>query len=178
MKITGTFKDYAGLRLAYGNAPDASLDEEFDSFLKTIANRDCVLANYTPFSQTFDTTLLGEDPSRPGSGIILQEFLSGRSARYGNNMGIDKLAVINQEDTDTYIWCINCGFSVGKALRYDYEPIFTYGDLFVNNIVTHPDNPVSTTGTIVHFNAHKDGKIFCPKCRSHQTFLEVSASLV
>jgi predicted nucleic-acid-binding Zn-ribbon protein len=178
MKITGTFKTYDQLKLAYGNAPGAKLDDEFDSFLKKIAGKNCVLANYTPVSQTFDTTLLIEDPSRPGSGIIVQDFLDGRSRRYGDNMGIDKLASIVQTNTIDYIYCTKCGYIVNKLTRYDYEPLFSYGDIFTNNITGNLNNPVSITGTTIKFKAAVNGRIFCPKCRSHEIFKEVSTSFI
>jgi len=177
MKITGVFKDYDGLRLAYGLAVDDSIDDEFDSFLKKVAGKDCILANYSPSYLTFDTTLFGEDPERPGSGKMVQLFLDGRSRRYGDNMGIDKLETINIVDGDKYIYCTKCDFEIAKETRYDYEPTFTYGDIYDNNIDGNPNNPQTITGTMISLKANIKGRVFCPSCLSHEIFDEVGNTL-
>ena len=179
MKITGVFKLYDDLRLAYGLSPSDDIDEEFDAFLKKIAGRDCVLTNYTPTSKTFDTTLWGEDPERPGSGIMVYQYLDGRSRRYGDNMGIDKLASINETATTEYIYCTNCGFIASKATRYDFEPRFTYGDIFDQNIAGNPNNPTTITGVdIPIMQADLNHRMYCPKHRGTAIFKTVQDSFL
>ncbi len=177
MKLTGVFKDYAGLRLAYGLDTTDPVDREFDSFLKIIADKECVLTNYRAINQTFDTTLFIEDPERPGSGKMVYDYLDGRSRRYGDNMGIDKLDSVTAIDADQDIYCTQCGFQISKETRYDYEPIFTYGDIYSDNIDGHPDNPVSITGTKISLKAYQDGLMMCPIDRRHTKWDEVGNTL-
>jgi len=179
MKITGVFKDYNNLRLAYGIGPADKVDEKFDAFLHKISSKNCILGNYTPTSKTFDTTLLVEDPARPGSGIIVHQYLDGHSRGFGDNMGINKLDLITQVDTDKYIYCTSCGFIVSKDTRYDSEPRFNYGDIYANTIAVHPANPTTITGvTIPLLTADVNHRMYCPKERTPKIFAEVGTSFL
>jgi len=178
MKITGTLKNYADLLTAYGYTPTSGpLDEQFDSFLKRIQGKDCYLGNYNPWSKTFDLSLIEPDPDRPGVNVMT--MLNGIEKRYGDNMGIDKLAIINQVDTADYIWCTTCGFNAAKNTRYDYEPTYTYGDMFNNDLITAQGvrGTKTLTKTLLKASAPAN-KIYCPKCRKLSTFKTVQDSFI
>ena len=200
MELRGIFKDLDGLKQAYGFVtPDpqtgkpVEMDQEFESFLKKIAGQETILAAYEPHRQVFNTTLVVEDPERPGSGIKIQTTLDGRSRRYGDNMGIDKLDSVTKTDADQYIFCGNkqCGFTVSKDTPYYYEPGFTFGDIFDGNCAQpndpDGDNPTDRgTKTLnkIMFKAcehsssgNPTGKMFCPECLSYQRFDEVGNTL-
>jgi hypothetical protein len=190
MKLTGTFKDLDGLKQAYGfdiNNPELTMDSEFESFLKKIASKNTILAAYNPHRKTFNTTLVVEDPERPGGGHMVQTTLDGRSRRYGDNMGIDKLDTVTKVDADQYIYCTNrhCGFTVAKDVPYYYEPMFTFGDIYDGNCDSPKDldgdNPTdrgTKTLTKIEFVAcNGEHRIFCPECLSHQKFDEVGNTL-
>jgi len=194
MELRGIFKDIDGLKEAYGyDENNGEMDQEFESFLKKIAGKETILAAYEPHRKVFNTTLVIEDPERPGSGIKIQTTLDGRSRRYGDNMGIDKLDSVTKIDADQYIFCTNskCGFEVSKDVPYYYEPGFTFGDIFEGNCTeltdTDGDDPTdrgSKTLTKIIFkacemdsNGNPTGRIFCPECRSYQYFDEVGNTL-
>lgn len=115
-----------------------------------------------------------EDPERPGSGIMTYQHLDGRSRRYGDNMGIDKLDSVIKTNADTYIYCTRCGFTISKDTRYDFEPSFSYGDIYAGNCSSNPGNIVGTT---IHFNACKDGLMYCPQDRALTKWDEVGNTL-
>ena len=178
MKLTGKFKDYDGLKLAYGLQAGDEIDERFDGFLKLIAEKDCILGEYSPIDLTFNTTLLVEDPERPGSGIIVHQYLDGYNRRYGDNISIDTLESITKDGADEYIFCTNndCGFVVAKDVRWDFATEFTYGDIYDGNC---SNNPGSIVGTQIIMDACGPGAhmMYCPKCRQKQTFDEVGNTL-
>ena len=169
--LTGKFKNYDDLRTAYGAAPEDKLDERFDYFLKMIAEKDTVLTNFHPVNLTFDAALLLPDPNDPSKTLIT--FIDPYYERYASNMGIDKLEddSISCNDCDEYIYCTGCGLTVPKALRYDYEPKFTYGDIFNGDCDTDSDD--NKTGEVISFEACKDGLMFCGKCRKFHKFKEL-----
>ena len=200
MELRGIFKDLDGLKTAYGfqdtdpqTGEPQKMDQEFESFLKKIAGQETILAGYNPHRKTFNTTIVTEDPERPGSGIQIQTTLDGRSRRYGDNMGINKLDSVTKIEADGYIYCKNrhCGFTVAKEVPYYYEPMFTFGDIYNGNC----DNPKDVDGvdptdrgsktlTKVIFKACEmdssgtpTGRMFCPECLSYQFFDEVGNTL-
>ena len=172
--MTGTFKSYDDLLAAYGLTEDDRLDEPFEFFLKTIADKDVVLTNYNPLNLTFDAAFFEENPNNPGQTILV--FPDRLRTTYFNNIGIDKLVdgSIQCDNCDDSIYCTRCGLVVEKRIRYDYEPKFSYGDLFDGNCTTSTSDNVS--GTEIILNVCKDGLIRCPKCRSYAKFKEVSDS--
>jgi hypothetical protein len=194
MELKGIFKDFDGLKAAYGfqdtdpaTGEPQTLDPEFESFLKKISGQETILAAYEPHKKTFNTTLIIEDPERPGSGIKIQTTLDGRSRRYGDNMGIDKLDSVTKTGADEYIYCTNprCGFTVGKDVPYYYEPSFTFGMLYDGNCDSprdpDGDNPTDrgskTLNKIIFKACDGDQRIFCPECLSHQKFDEIGNTL-
>lgn len=180
MKITGTFKNYTDLLNAYGTIEEQA-DSEFLSFIKKIADQDCYLTNYNALNQTFDTAFWIEDPNQPGQYRIT--FPNGIEKRYMDNVGVDKLvpASIVCTNCDEHIYCKSCGMSVPKELRYDYEPVFSYGDIYAGNCTTTTTNNISGTKIIFKACEHDDagnptGRMFCPECRHYSYFDEVSNS--
>ena len=178
MKLTGIFKDYDGLKAAYGLQPGDVIEDHFDGFLKKIAGQECILGEYSPIDRTFNTTLYGEDPERPGSGKMVHIYLDGLHRRYGDNISIDTLASVTKVDADKYIYCTNndCGFTIAKETRWDFVPELTYGDIYDGNVEYNTGNIVGTQ--IIH-NAigPKPHQMYCPKCRQKQIFDEVGNSL-
>ncbi len=175
MKITGTFKDYNDLLLEYNSVDDNTLDDGFRSFLKKIAGQETVLTNYDPLNTSFDASLIK-------NGKIT--FPNGLEKAYMENLGINLLdsSSIVQEETDEVIYCKTCGLEAPKALRYDYEPKFTYGDVFAGNCSSSSPDNVSGTLIITRFceadsSGTPTGRIMCPKCRSFSFFEEVQATL-
>jgi len=175
MKITGTFKSYDDLLTAYGTDPNKEIDERFDGFLKFIADKDCILVNYDPRYKTFDATLLVDDPNNPGQKI--QQMFDPIMRRYSENIGIDKLVdgSIVCNGCDEVIYCAKCGGQYPKNLKYDAEPIFTWGDLFNGDCdYNETDNK---SGVTIPFAACDDnGHIFCFDCRQHTEFKEIQDS--
>jgi len=133
MKITGTFKDYDGLLAAYGTDESQEIDQRFKDFLKYIAGKDCILANYNPVKKTFDAALLVDKQDSQGNTIQVQEMLDPIMRRYSQNMGIDKLASHNCQDCDKTIYCTVCGSQWPKDAKNDWIPEFTWGEIYDGN---------------------------------------------
>lgn len=186
LKIEGVFLDYEGLRKQYGLPPSTAanapkVDPEFDGFLKRIAGKDVICADYRANEGLFKATMFVEDPERPGSGKMISKGFIGRDAGYADNMSVDKLASIDfdagEGDGTDYIFCDTCGFTTAKSTRYDYEPSFTYGDIYDGNIDGNPNNPVSITGVEIKLKANLNPNwIFCPSHLGHSLFKELPTS--
>ena len=182
IKITGTFKSYDDLLEAFGTDPDKEIDSGFDGAMKTIADKDCILVNYSPKYKTFDATLKTErlnDPSDPAGGThFVMDIPFGTLRRYTENLGTNTLVdgSISCDGCDDVIFCTGCGFSASKGTRYDYEPKFSYGDIY--NKACKEDPAGNKSGAVITLNACDDnGNMFCPACLSMQPFKEVSTSL-
>ena len=187
LKIEGTFLDYEGLRKQYGLLPSTDplapkVDQEFDSFLKKIADKDIYCSHYNAIAGTFDTTFIIPNPDDPTK--MVMDFPDGRTRRYSENIGTDKLASIDFDAGDgagaDYLYCTSCGFTTEKNKSYPFEPLFTYNDIWTNNITGNPVNPASITGVTIGLGANDgglgDGAIFCPSCRGHHMFKELPDS--
>jgi hypothetical protein len=176
MKITGTFKDYDGLIQSFGTDVTREIDETFNGFLKKIADQECILVSYNPLNKTFDATLMVPDPENPGNKV--QEIPYGILRGYTRNLGLNTLVdgSITCGKCTEHIYCTGCGYQVGKDIRYDYEPRFTYGDVFNGDCTENDQNNIS--GQTIAFNAcDSQGRIFCPNCRTYEFFDEIANTI-
>jgi hypothetical protein len=176
LKVTGRFKSYDDLLTAFGTDINKEIDVDFDGFLHKIAEQDCVLSNYNALTRTFDAALLVDNPQNPGE--KMQEIPFGILRRYTQNLGLNTLedSSIVCENGDQHIFCKSCGYQVDKNIRFDYEPKFTYGDIFDGNCVANDSGNIS--GQIIVLNAcDAEGRIFCPNCRTYEFFDEVGNTL-
>lgn len=181
--LKGKMKKYDDLLLAYGTDTTKEIDENFDAFLRKIADKDCILTNYNPKDKTFDLAFMEtvKDESsfaQPGDTVDVIVMPYGRDRGYSQHMGIDKIipGSISCTNCDEHIYCTGCSYQVGKAVRYDYEPRFTYGDIFNQDCTENDTGNIS--GQHIVFKACNDqGEMFCPACLSYQKFDEVSNTL-
>jgi len=196
VKITATMKSYDDLRAEYGLQPGDKVDDKFDSFLKKIADKKVVLTNYNPGTKSFDPAFIVEDPNQPGQERIT--FPNGYEAQYQNNLGINLLVdgSLDCQDCDTSIYCTKCGFVVDKTTRYDFEPMFSFGDIF-DGLCKRDDDPNQYTVGVTNYfkpcipkdsNEDCDGEgggasdgesaclMYCVKCREYHLFKELSKS--
>jgi len=169
MTLKGTFKDYNDLLTEYGSVDDGTLDDDFKKFLKTIASQETILANYSPLNTTFDASLI------IGGLITVPD---GLQKRYMENLGTNLLDTTVRTDADQVIYCKSCGLTSPKSLRYDYEPKFSYGDIFNGDCTSSTPDNVSGTLFIVNFCEHDSsgtatGRMKCPKCKGFSFFDEV-----
>ena len=183
VKITGKFKSYEDLLAFYGTDETKPIDENFDAFLKDAAERDVVLTNYNGWTRTFDAAFLVEKPQEDQNDTetprpLVQEIPFGERARHLKNIGIDAIdpSSIQCDNCTEHIFCKRCGFQVGKNIRYDFEPRFTYGDIFDGDCTENETDNIS--GAKIAFNACDDtGRMFCPNCRTYEFFEELSNTL-
>jgi hypothetical protein len=169
MILKGTFKDFDDLLTEYNAVDDGTLDQDFKNFLLTIAGQETMLVNYNPLNTTFDASLIV-------NGVITVP--DGRQKAYMENLGTNLLDSTDITGADEYIYCKSCGLVAPKDLRYDYEPKFTYGDIFDGNCESNSPDNVSGTLIITAFCEHDSsgnatGRMKCKGCQSYSFFEEV-----
>jgi len=182
IKLKAVFKDYEGLLDAFNTDRNKEIDSDFDSALKKMANQRCILVSYKAKDKIFDATFIVDklsDPTDPTSPLIsVQEIPFGIFRRYTQNLGLNVLVdgSIDCEHCDESIYCTGCGYQVQKSTRYDYEPLFSYGDIFNQHCESDPTG--NKSGAVISLNACDDhGNMYCPACLSMQKFEEISSSL-
>ena len=194
IKIKGKIKSYENLRIEYGLQPNDNVDDKFDSFLKKIADKDVILTNYNPVTKGFDPAYILEDPNKPGQQRLT--FPNPYETQYQKNLGINLLKSnsIECDNCSSVIYCTKCGFTVDKTTRYDFEPMFSFGDIFEGNC-EKKDNPDQYVFGIVNYfkpcipkddnecsgsGAGGDGEskclMHCVKCREYRLFKELQKS--
>ncbi len=204
LKITGQFKNYAGLLTALGILDDTVIDGRYRSFLKkagsddagdvtAAAGKEIILANYNGLERTFDTVWLIDKPMETPagqtpvpSGIKVSDFPRGEENRHTRNMHMRMVDNFVCTDGDETIFCTNCGYQVQKDTLYEIAPEFTWGELFdggdtgdVRKMVD-PATPMlaDLVGAIVtDINVCKDGLIWCPHHRDYGKFETITDSI-
>ncbi len=204
LKITGQFKNYAGLLTALGILDDTVIDERYRGFLRkagsdnagdvtAAAGKEIILSNYNGLEKTFDTVWLIDKPmdTKAGetpvpSGITVSEFPRGEETRHSNNLHLRMIDSFVCTDCAETIFCASCGYQIQKDTLYEIAPEFTWGELFdggntgdVRKMVD-PATPMLTdlVGAIVtDIDICKDGMIWCPHHRGYGVFDTIEHSI-
>ncbi len=204
LKISGQFKNYAGLLTALGILDDTVIDDRYRGFLKkagsddagdvtAVAGKEIIMANYNGLQKTFDTVWLIDKPMETvagkipvPTGIRVSEFPRGEETRYSNHMHLRMIDNFTCTDCAETIFCTSCGYQVQKDKEYEIVPEFTWGELFdggdtadVRKMV-NPANPMPAdlVGLVVtNVDVCKDGMIFCTHHRDYGKFETVADSI-
>ena len=103
------------------------------------------------------------------------EILDPFIRRYTENISIDTLDSYNCDGCDDVIYCTGCGAQFPKKAKHDNVPEFTWGRIFDGDCSDDDTDNQSLTTVYIRL-CTDDGRLYCPFCRRHHKFKEISDS--